>query len=1039
MSGYVLYQILNLIMIMCTVFFLKILYDRLDAAENRYLFIAALGVILELIGWFSISHCTDIGVAMSCLRVTILGRCLFEAGYTLYIGRIFDSKVQKAIATPVILVLTLAFIHTLTPGNSNPFLAKEYLVNKDGIVLLLGTRGWNYYLHAAFFGFIGFWCFVLSVKTLINPEMRKNTRLLINSRFNIITVTLEGLALLVYEFNYDSFVNFIPLSRAFFMGIYAFISVRVNILNYDTLAGKSLIKGIGAGFAVLSNRYEVMFVNDIAKAIFPKLSENDTQFNRELTKRREFQHESNDKTYKISVDRIFEDSRVEGYTVLMTDITDIVELEKQTIANEKTRQNLLTNISHELRTPLNALSGAAEMLISEDVQGDAFKNYAEIIRVSSINLNDILGDILTASSSYEKVSTSDMVPYSLYTLADNIIGMCNERVAQKKIKFTVSISEDIPINAIGDDSRIRQVVLCILTNAIRYTDEGYISLRITGEMLKDGRFEYIYNIQDTGRNVFKKDVNLSEALEDDELGMGFDSGYGISILVAKKIANALDGDVSMYSVQGKGNVYNIVLPSQILDESSIKDLNFADKYNITFLGGEEEMFEDLRLSCYELGVTMEYIPGISRLRRITDMTGKKNLLFYDYGKFGKKVDSSERTDGYIKVAVITSGGLPNDPPGDCIFMYTPLSTLSIQKIYLEEQNRNLEYENRQAMFLAPSAKVLVVDDNPFNLDVAKNHLERFQISVDTATSGFECMELIASGQKYDLIYMDYMMEGLDGIETTRKIRNIDSSIANVPIVAYTANNVEGAYEMYIAAGMNDCIFKPASLKDFSDSLKKYLPKELQIFDTLQKEADFHHAIKAFPNIIGVDKETAVKYSGGNLNLFKEMISTFVNEIPAKEKSIIELAKAEDYKNFVVTVHGVKSISRTMGITKLADQMARMEKAGKEEDRDYIESNMQELLSTYKKYGTVLSKYAAKKKQATFKADNPKVVNTLVKMLELIDDFELDKAEKLFAEIAEGDYDGERSSLFENLKDSIERADYYESREFADKLLKTYEA
>lgn len=1038
MSGYVLYQILNLIMIMSTVFFLKLLYDRLDAAENRNLFIAALGVVIDLVGYFTISHCTDAGVAMSCLRVSILGRCLFEVGYTLYIGRIFDSKIQKGISVPIILVLALAFVHTLTQGNNNPFLTNEYLANRDGIVLLLGTRGWNYYLHAALFGFVGFWCFVLSVRALLNPETRRNTRQLINSRFNIITVVLEGIAILIYEFNFDRFVNYIPLSRAFFMGIYAFISVRVNILNFDTLAGKSLIKGIGAGFAVLSNRYEVMFANDIAKGIFPKLTENDAAFNKELVKKREFQYEKGEKTYKISVDRVFEDNRVEGYTVLMTDITDIVELERQTIANEKTRQNLLTNISHELRTPLNALSGAAEMLISENAPGDAYKNYAEVIRVSSINLNDILGDILTASSSYEKVRTSDMAPYSLYTLVDNIIAMCNERVAQKKIKFTVSISEDIPINAIGDDSRIRQVVLCILTNAIRYTDEGYISLRITGEMLKDGRFEYIYNIQDTGRNVFKKNVNLSKALEEDELGMDFDSGYGISILVAKKIANALDGDVSMYSIQGKGNVYNIVLPSQILDESNIRDLNFADKYNVTFLGGEEEMFEDLRLSCYELGVYMEYIPGISRLRRITDMTGRKNLLFYDYGKFGKKVDSSERTDGYIKVAVITSGELPKDASGDCIFMYTPLSTLSIQKIYLEEENRNLEYENRPAMFSAPSAKVLVVDDNPFNLDVAKNHLERFQISVDTAASGFECMELIASGQKYDLIYMDYMMEGMDGIETTRKIRNLDSAMANVPIVAYTANNVEGAYEMYIAAGMNDCIFKPASLKAFSDSLKRYLPKELQVFDTLQKEADYNHAIRSFPNIIGVDKETAVRYSGGNLTLFKEMISTFVNEIPAKEKAIIELAQKGDYKNFVVAVHGVKSISRTMGITKLADQMARMEKAGKEEDRDYIESNMQELLSTYKKYGTVLSKHAAKKKQVSFSADDPKVVNTLVKMLELIDDFELDKAEKKFEEIADGDYDEDRKPLFESLKDSIERADYYESREFADKLLKTYE-
>ena len=212
-----------------------------------------------------------------------------------------------------------------------------------------------------------------------------------------------------------------------------------------------------------------------------------------------------------------------------------------------------------------------------------------------------------------------------------------------------------------------------------------------------------------------------------------------------------------------------------------------------------------------------------------------------------------------------------------------------------------------------------------------------------------------------------------------------------------------------------------------------------VFEKKKKKADVIKTQNEFPDIEGVDKETAIRYSGGNLEMFEDMLATFALEIPDKEKLIRQYVLEGNYRNLTVTVHGLKGLARTMGMTELSESMFEMEKASTAEDEAYIKRNLPDLLSRYRHYGIVLSPFAEKKlnKRKALESGTG-TEGILQRMLQYLDDFEMGETEKLFDEIRPGDYDDKRAPLFKALKDSIERVDYYASREYVEKLLATYE-
>ncbi|MBP5599501.1 MAG: hypothetical protein J6X48_04395, partial [Lachnospiraceae bacterium] len=444
MTYYALYQIVNLIVMIATVFLMKILYDRLEVVENRSLFLAALGHGMDLVAWFSISHSTSISASIVGVRLSIVGRLIFGIALMNYMVKMYKSKFYAPVSLIWCAGVLATFFSSLNIPDYNNYLNNIKIESVHGISVLSATRGIVYHAHTAGVLLLGAWCALLIIKSLITQKEKLSYGFKLNSFFYLFAIALTGVSFAIAEFNYGKIPNITPIFRALSIGIYAVLSMRYHFLNFDDLARQSLMNDVGAGFVVLSNRYEVMYANEVALELFPNagMDEEKREELKTVVEKRELKFERNGFTYKVTADRILTDGQVAGYTLLIVDISDIVQLENQAVLNEEARKNLLTNISHELRTPLNVLLGASEMINAENTTKDVYKEYAQAIKVAAMNLDDTLNDILTASAEYNRVKGADLAPYSICTLVDNVVDMCNERAAKKNIKFMVSVADD---------------------------------------------------------------------------------------------------------------------------------------------------------------------------------------------------------------------------------------------------------------------------------------------------------------------------------------------------------------------------------------------------------------------------------------------------------------------------------------------------------------------------------------------------------------------------------------------------------------------
>lgn len=1039
-----LYQISNIILIIIMVLLLRYLFIRLERYENRYLFLAVIGLGIDLAAWYGMSHLSTVDGGMFTLRISMEGRMLFGIGFLGYLHRMYKPKLSKVVDAVWALNLIGCFFHTYSVNENYQYLKNPHFVRISGINVFVGSRELIYNIHSVVVLFLGTWATFVILKSLVTRKKTYDKAVWMNDVFYLVAIFIQGTVFVTTEVLYGKIPNITPLFRAACTAFYAFLSVKYNILNFDRLARQSLMNDIGAGFVVVSDSLDKLYANELAEELLGEYGDVAGQKHiiRQAVSQRETKLERDGVTYRVVSDVIMAAGKIDGYTILFVDITDISVLKNRDLLNEEARKNLLTNISHELRTPLNAIIGASDMISSGNPGAENYKEYAGVIRAAAMNLDDVLRDILTASSEYgDSNFDTDIAPFSICTLMDNVVEICAGRVAGRNIDFKVSVSENIPVNAVGDDKRIRQILLSVLNNSIRYTSDGSVSLHVSGEYVGEDRFQYIYTIQDTGDLVIKDDYEIERNVPaGEELGVDYSSGYSISFVVAQKIANALGGDLYAVSISEHNNIYTVRIPCRILKRTTMKDLNIRDELNLVLLGDVADRSVEFRNSCENQGISLGVYENLVQLRRLSSDEKIKVLLF-DYDRFGKRVATSNRLAHYIKVAVLPAGVIPGQMYKDFIYVKEPLSALTLYKLYNEIMAKGSEDNEESRSFTAPEARILVVDDNVMNLQMATKMLEKFETTVDVCRNGYGCLEKISQGNHYNLILMDYMMEGMDGIETTAQIRKMDSPMSSVPILAYTANAVEGTREKYLSMGMNGCVYKPAGIEDFAKALREFLPSDLLVYESVpaSEDRDSYRYESDFPDIEGVDKESAIRYSGGNPDLYCEMLSSFVELVDENAAKILSAQADGRYKDFAVAVHGVKGIARTVGLLGLSDRMADLENAGKAEDEAYIRKNLPGTLSFYKRYKVLLAPYVRSEGgKIGDRIPKDKVEEILIRMHNLLEDFEMDETESLLKEIWPGEYDKERAALMQGLEESIRRVDYYASKDYVNALLKTYE-
>jgi signal transduction histidine kinase/DNA-binding NarL/FixJ family response regulator len=538
----------------------------------------------------------------------------------------------------------------------------------------------------------------------------------------------------------------------------------------------------------------------------------------------------------------------------------MLKLEKKAAdeANEAKSQ-FLAQMSHEIRTPINAVLGMNEMILRES-KDENILDYSFNIQSAGQTLLSLINDILDFSKIED--GKMDLVPvqYDLASLINDLVISINERAKDKGLTFTIFVDETLPSELFGDDVRIRQIIMNLLTNAVKYTEAGTVTLTIKNGGITEDRLKLSVAVEDTGIGIRNEDMaKLFEAFEriDEKRNRNIE-GTGLGMSIVTNLLRMMNSELCVESTYGKGSVFSFDLEQKVSSMEPIGDFK-------------------------------------ERIKRAASDTGDKT---------------------YLKVT---------------------------------------------------GARILVVDDNAMNRKVVAALMKRNGIVSDMASSGTEAIEKVKS-TAYDVIFLDHMMPVMDGIETLQKMKADGLLADNTEVIALTANAVEGARKRYLAAGFDGYLSKPIEVKKLEQILEKHLPAgmtewveedsnkadvptqteedTIMEFEPIEDSSKKSGSLKENFDSCGINTAAGLRYCANDEDFYREIVGDYTNAYEERSANLLECFEKEDWHNYEILVHALKSTSKSIGADSLSENARILEFAARDGDYELIRTKHEALMADY---------------------------------------------------------------------------------------------
>ena len=695
------------------------------------------------------------------------------------------------------------------------------------------------------------------------------------------------------------------------------------------------------------------------------------------------------------------------------------------------KSDFLANMSHEIRTPMNAVIGMAEMALREDLPQSA-RYYINQIKSSGRELLTIINDILD----FSKIESGklDIIPveYETMSVVNDVTNVIVTRLKDKDVELILKLNPTVPRTLLGDNIRIKQILINIANNAVKFTNEGKITIQLDYHRVSPGVVEMLLSVEDTGIGIKEEDLpKLFQSFQqvDSKRNRNVE-GTGLGLAISQQLVQSMGGDVWVESVYGEGSRFGLTFPQQIIDDAPSIELEEPEKKAVAGLIANGYVREQLAADCAVLGVAYEDIASAEGLDHFVQANEDKELFFFIEKPYFTE-EGKEFAEKHPDIKVVVLADFFDDERYDIsnlFVMKKPVYALNLATL-LKGGDMNSVFGDKaddRIDFIAPEADILVVDDNSVNLTIAEGLLQPLKMKIQTATSGQAAIDK-AKHNHFDIIFMDHMMPEMDGIEAMHLIRELDE-YKEKPIIALSANAVGGIREKFLNEGMSDFVAKPIELHTLISKVKQWLPPEkIQEVDeqeaaeaTVTKEQD------ELPDVIGdLDVGAAVQMLGSK-KMYFTILENYYKVIEKKADVIREHWEQEDWKNYTIEVHALKSLSRQVGAGTLADLAAELEKAGNAENTEFIMQYTDELLTRYLDYIPVLEPYFKKEESIENEAKEEIAMDALKDFLnqlqEAAENLDIDQMETIVSDMEHYSYADGQQELFARLKEAVEGMD-----------------
>ena len=656
----------------------------------------------------------------------------------------------------------------------------------------------------------------------------------------------------------------------------------------------------------------------------------------------------------------------------------------------------LTNVSHELRTPINMVIGISEVALGRALSPETRADMTSI-KLAGKRLSNQINNMLDYTEIVEGTLTPAKEEYMITSVLNDVITMTALQSNRQHLEMVFDIDPKVPAVLIGDAEKISHVLKILVENSIKFTEEGGINVRIQYRRERYG-INLIIDIHDTGIGMTDSQLlQMYDEFYQADSGSGrFAGGLGLGLPIARGLLTAMGGFIHFDSTDRQGLHAHIVIPQGVVDERPCIMLTHAEQLCIACYFRPEKYscdevrgyYDGLILSLMEglgiQGYQAHNFDGFLKLQRSHALTH----VFIAQAEYEENRAYYEELAETLRVVVIAEREFTLDSESRLLAIHKPFSALSVANLLNGEMGERGFAEAQAAgrkPFTCAGVRALAVDDEEMNLVVAKGILGSYGIEVDTCLSGREAVARCGS-ISYDIIFLDHMMPGFDGVETLKKIREIHSGMdQDLPIIALTANTVSGAREMFRSEGFTEFVPKPIERTVLERVLRRVLPNRfIQYAEGPVEEAAPENSVQAAPEPAeapapvpeapapeeaatvqpeeapedgtalpcgrltqaGINVELGLNYCGGDEDFFREMLRMFHAQSGDKKAEIVALYEAANWPDYAIKVHALKSTALTIGAEALSAQAKEQELAGKRGDADFVLAHHAALMEAY---------------------------------------------------------------------------------------------